>query len=192
MTMTVASDFPLLGEPLALDLVNTRVHRNAIEVDLLDSPAALTAWLLAERPRLAWVGAANGADLEAVRTLRGPIADLLLALRKRARPSADSIAAVNHALSNTAGPPRLSWTATRPQFTAPRARSRREALLHTLAADAVALVTGPDARRVRQCAHPDCILQFVARNPRRRWCSAELCGNRARVARHYLRQREAG
>jgi predicted RNA-binding Zn ribbon-like protein len=33
------------------------------------------------------------------------------------------------------------------------------------------------------------VLQFLARDPRRRWCSAAVCGNRARVSRHYFRYR---
>ncbi|MEV8411642.1 CGNR zinc finger domain-containing protein, partial [Streptomyces niveus] len=32
---------------------------------------------------------------------------------------------------------------------------------------------------------------FVRSHPRREWCSAD-CGNRARVARHYRRRRDAG
>jgi len=35
-------------------------------------------------------------------------------------------------------------------------------------------------------------LVFVAENPRRRWCSAAVCGNRVRVARHYARRAEGG
>ena len=65
------------------------------------------------------------------------------------------------------------------------------ALLGELAADAITVLTGPQAERLRQCANPDCILQFVADNPRQRWCSSALCGNRARVARHYRRHNEA-
>ncbi|TAM39549.1 MAG: hypothetical protein EPN58_13325 [Rhodanobacter sp.] len=81
------------------------------------------------------------------------------------------------------------WTAAGPKLVQPTAASRREVLLHALAADAVSVLTGPSAAQLRVCAHPDCVLQFVARNPRRRWCSAAVCGNRARVARHYQRQR---
>src|SRR6185437_1658316 len=136
-SMKSASRFLLLGEPLSLDLANTCIHRNGAAVDLLDSPAALGAWLHAEANRLHWTGPANAADWHAVRALR-------------------------------------------------------TALLGELAADAVALLTGPRATQLRKCANPDCILQFVADNPRRRWCSSAVCGNRARVARHYQRHHGAG
>jgi predicted RNA-binding Zn ribbon-like protein len=41
--------------------------------------------------------------------------------------------------------------------------------------------------RLRRCANPACSIIFVAINPRRSWCAPGVCGNRARVARHYRR-----
>lgn len=189
--MSATSGFLLLGEPLVLDLVNTCVRRNGTDVDLLDTPAALAAWLRVEHKRVAWTGPATATDLADVRALRDAIGQLLGALRKRRQPPMEAMDKINQALSNPAPQSRLAWTATGPHLALPPTRSKRCALLHTLAADAVALLTGPQAERLRECAHPDCILQFVARNARRRWCSGSLCGNRARVARHYLRQHEA-
>jgi predicted RNA-binding Zn ribbon-like protein len=48
---------------------------------------------------------------------------------------------------------------------------------------AAELLTGPDIGRVRQCGDAYCSWLFVdtSRNGSRRWCSMELCGNRARV-----------
>lgn len=189
--MIAASRFPLLGEPLVLDLVNTRVRRNSVAADLLDKPAALTAWLRAEHARLASTATADAADLGAVRTLRDAVGHLLRAKRERAQPPSAALGKVNRVLANPAARSRLTWNAAGPRSTPPTRRSRRGALLRALAADAVALLTGPQAERSRKCAHPDCVLQFVARNPRRRWCSDALCGNRARVARHYLRRHAA-
>lgn len=188
--MTTAPDFPLLGEPLALDLVNTRMRRDGAALDLLATPVALTAWLRAEHQRVAWTGRAAKPDLMAVQTLRDAIALLLQASSSNARPPTQALHTLNQALANSPPPLRLLWTATGPSLAPPAAGSRLVTLLRALATDAVSLLTGSDAGRVRICAHPDCILQFVARNPRRRWCSSTGCGNRARVAQHYLRQHE--
>jgi predicted RNA-binding Zn ribbon-like protein len=62
-------------------------------------------------------------------------------------------------------------------------RSRAE-----LALAAARLLSGPDARLLRACQGPGCVLYFRRDHPRRGWCSAG-CGNRARVARHYDRHR---
>lgn len=192
MPAFAATRFPLLGEPLALDLVNTQVRRQGETVDLLDTPAGLLAWLQCEHARLPWAGTVTRGDLTAVRELRDAVAALLDAAQQRTRGPAGALHRLNAALAHgRATPLQLDWSDTQPRLVAPRVRTQRGALLHALAADTVALLTGPNAKRVRQCAHPDCILRFVATNPRRRWCSTATCGNRARVARHYLRHHEA-
>lgn len=176
--------FPLLGEPLALDLVNTRIRDGVAIVDLLDTPVALAAWLQAERKRVSWTGPVVDEDLTAVQALRTAIDSLLRAQRAHARPAQAALRTVNRAVA-AAAQPKLVWAARGAALAKPPARARRDALLQAIAADAVAILTGPQATRLRTCAHPGCVLQFIARNPRRRWCVSAVCGNRARVARHY-------
>ena len=66
------------------------------------------------------------------------------------------------------------------------------AALATLARDAVDLFGGPLAGRIRMCAADDCGLLFVdtSRPGRRRWCSMERCGNRAKIRTHRARRGE--
>lgn len=186
LTMATTTRFPLLGEPLALDLVNTRVRSRGETIDLLDRPAALDAWLRAQRDRVTWTGRTRPADLEAVRALRGTL-DTLLRPRGRHAPPPAAIRSFNRVLAAPVPQPRLVWDGSAPRRSEPPARARRAILLHRIAMDALDLLDGPRAVRVRACAHPDCILLFVASDPRRRWCSSATCGNRARVARHYAR-----
>ncbi|MFE7760716.1 CGNR zinc finger domain-containing protein [Streptomyces sp. NPDC057438] len=63
-------------------------------------------------------------------------------------------------------------------------------LLSTVARDAVDLLTGPYADRIRMCAGDRCYLLYVdtSRPGRRRWCSMEHCGNRHKVRAHRIRQ----
>ncbi|MEO7068561.1 MAG: ABATE domain-containing protein [Rhodanobacter sp.] len=183
--MNTSSRFPLLGESLSLDLVNARVSQGGSMVDLLDTPAALNLWLRAQAKRLSWVGSASAADWRAVHALRDSIAELFRARREHDRPTAAAVAAVSDALSAPSARAQLVWTGNEPRLAPLSGRSRLSALLGELASDAVAVLTGPQAERLRLCANPDCVLQFVADNPRRQWCSSALCGNRARVARHY-------
>jgi predicted RNA-binding Zn ribbon-like protein len=188
--MAAGPGFLLLGEPLALDLVNTAVHRGGVDVDLLDTPLALRAWLAAEADRLPWSGPSDAADLLAVRALRDAISELLRARRHGVRPASAALRRVNAAILSPAPSSRLLWTVSGPRLAPSTLARKRGALLHALAVDALRLLTGRDADALRTCEHPDCVLQFVARNPRRRWCSTARCGNRARVARHYRRERD--
>ena len=58
-----------------------------------------------------------------------------------------------------------------------------------LAEAAIEFLTDYDLGRLRECAANDCVLLFYATHPKRRWCSADGCGNRERVRRHYQRHR---
>lgn len=185
----MADLFPLLGEPLALDLLNTRTRSGGQDVDLLDGPEALDSWLGAQATRTGWTGPATAEDLAAVRGLREAVRAVLSAAHRGVRPPAGGLATVNRALA-LGSSPSLGYTGG--WFTIDRATGRtRDALLHAVADSAAGLLVGPDLDRLRTCEHPECVLQFLAVNPRRRWCSAAGCGNRARVARHYSRQRRS-
>jgi predicted RNA-binding Zn ribbon-like protein len=65
-------------------------------------------------------------------------------------------------------------------------------LLSSVAADAIDVFGGPRAARLKRCEGTRCSLLFVdtSRSGRRRWCSMERCGNRAKVAAHRRRRRE--
>ncbi|MFJ8039910.1 CGNR zinc finger domain-containing protein [Kitasatospora sp. NPDC096147] len=182
---------PLTGEPLALDLLNTRPR----DGDRLADPAALRRWLELEHGRgLLEVPAVIGAaELAAVREVR----ELAVAAVGRARRGEPVPGAVLDALNARllAAPlvgellPGPGGAVLRRRRTGPAA-----ARLAGELAEAVAeLLSGPVLlASVRDCAAEDCELLFVPANPRRRWCSPATCGNRARVARHYRRQRDGG
>jgi predicted RNA-binding Zn ribbon-like protein len=57
--------------------------------------------------------------------------------------------------------------------------------LARIALSTLRLLQGPDLSRLRECQR--CSWLFVDRSKShgRRWCRADACGNRARVARHY-------
>jgi predicted RNA-binding Zn ribbon-like protein len=78
----------------------------------------------------------------------------------------------------------LIWASDRPV----------EAAFATIARDAIDLLTGPLAGRIRECAAPDCALLFVdsSRPGQRRWCAGEACGNRTRTKAYRQRRRERG
>jgi predicted RNA-binding Zn ribbon-like protein len=62
------------------------------------------------------------------------------------------------------------------------------AALAAIAREAIDLLSSPDRlARLRRCANPTCSMLFLAENKRRQWCTANICGNRTRVARHYER-----
>jgi len=60
-----------------------------------------------------------------------------------------------------------------------------------LAREAADLLARTDLRHVKACPGTHCGWLFVDPSGRRRWCTMEVCGNRAKARRHAERQRAA-
>ncbi|UED86688.1 CGNR zinc finger domain-containing protein [Streptomyces profundus] len=173
---------PLIGEPLSLDLLNTRWRLTAVTEDLLTDVAGLAVWLrsngLDERCP------ADEATLGAVRQARDALAD---AVRAPADPTPATLSRVNAVLAR--GQLHRSLT---PEGPAERAGTDSPAWLPAwLATDDYLRLLRVDPTRIRACANEGCLLHFfdTSQNRRRRWCSMAVCGNRAKAARHYARGR---
>jgi predicted RNA-binding Zn ribbon-like protein len=185
--------FPLTGEPLVLDLVNTRPRTPEGPVDLLSTPAQLRAWLRVQADRL--TGSAGGAvptgrDLARVQAVREHAAAAVGCARHGVQPPTAALHGLELALQAAPLRRRLAWDGTAVTSTARRTGSLGARLAAELAESAAALLTDPAAvAEVRECAAPDCVLLFRPAHPRRRWCSATRCGNRVRVARYYRRHK---
>lgn len=178
---------PLVGEPLAVDLLNT-VWRDAHgEHDLLSDTAGLELWLTVHEFGGAPVSEATRLALvEAREALRRHVVGLLA---PATAPPASAVADLNAVLAHGGlarhledggpatrivvdDPARLpAWTAV-------------EDYLQLLARD---------KNRLRRCGDAACVLHFfdVSKRGDRRWCSMAGCGNRAKAARHYARTRQA-
>jgi len=164
---------PLVGEPLALELVNTRWVESGQWVDLFDEPEGMDRWMTSS-------GIADTSDTsdEALREARAALREVL------DRPGDEPEARLNRVLARGAVIPVLRRGAPGDEIVVDAGwRVAWEAAQNLL----TLLGTQPD--RVRQCAHPDCVLYFfdVSRNGTRRWCSMDTCGARFKAARHYKR-----
>lgn len=172
--MTYSRGYPirLIGGRLALDFVNTAdwtedgqiVHEKI--ADLADLERWLEALDLKEvRPV---------ADLKDLLLFRSDLRDLLLG---RGDPSI-----LNAVQQIEIGPDRQSTTAFRDQPLKP---------ILAISASSI-LSDGRERARVKLCPGENCGWLFLdeTKNSRRRWCSMESCGNRAKAARHYARRTE--
>ncbi|WP_338696512.1 CGNR zinc finger domain-containing protein [Streptomyces sp. Q6] len=167
---------PLTGEPLALDLLNTRWHQDGELHDLLADEAGLGVWLRAN-------GLDFAADATTLRHTLGARDALLAAVDGVDGAAAQVDATLRHgrirATLTARGPGEV------PEFRDPARGPGWLAARNYLEL----LSTAPD--RIRACAHEACLLHFfdTSRNGTRRWCSMALCGNRAKASRHYARAR---
>jgi predicted RNA-binding Zn ribbon-like protein len=135
-------------------------------------------------------GAATTAEFKAAIALREALHLTFAAIAHSEAPPEGALEriAVDHAEASAAaelvagdGAWRLDWPVSEPR------RVRFAAV-----ADAVALLADPERlARVRQCPGRNCGWLFLDVSGRRHWCSMATCGSRAKMRRHYARQRGA-
>jgi predicted RNA-binding Zn ribbon-like protein len=170
-----------------LDFAMTRVGRYSdAPIDLVDSPGQLRAWLT--EWGLAPVGRVTADDVETARSLREALHRLARAAASDTEATPGDVRVVDARLASDA-PLRLhhSGAILRPN----RPRTTEEALAR-LARQAVDDLTGPHPARLRACGDDECSGIFLDPTGRRRWCSDERCGVKARVRAHRERKRASG
>ncbi len=182
-------DFHFLAGRLCLDLVATVGERWRRAFERMPQPADLDRWLARSSLGLEGV-AATAVDLDDAHRLREAIDRAARGLPRGRSPDAADLAIVNDIATRPALAPQLvpgGGIAWAEPVSAPAA-------LATVARDAVALLGGPDAGRVRECARDDCALLFVdaSRPGTRRWCSMQGCGNRTKTASYRRRKGSRG
>lgn len=120
--------------------------------------------------------------------LAEPEADALL--REAAR-RLEALAALNAAATRVLGKARLAPAGGRYRWA--WGGEGLEVPLWAVARSAAELLTSQELDRVRVCEGHGCDWVFLdaSRAGRRRWCSMENCGNRAKARRHYQRERAA-
>ncbi|AKZ53060.1 hypothetical protein SAM23877_7658 [Streptomyces ambofaciens ATCC 23877] len=178
---------PLTGEPLAIDLLNTRWIDATGRHDLLDSLDGTALWLNTPLVRDALGGARVPAGRDTQERLRQARAALDEAVADPAHPTPAAVTAVNDVLAHgrlrqVLGP---GGPATMPEVANPAWLPGWAAVTDFLRL----MADRPD--RIRACGNPQCVLHFydVSKNGTRRWCSMSGCGNRAKAQRHYARHR---
>ena len=144
------------------------------------------AWWELQSSRLPHDDVPSTADTD---RLRAGLREVIEARIDGRPPTAEAIGVVNEYAESASPVPRLRIDGIDLALeTVWRQRGTGNARLAAIARDAIELVT--DARasaRLRRCANPTCTMVFLADNPRRVWCAANVCGNRMRVARHHRR-----
>ncbi len=175
---------------LCLELLTTGGPGPYRRYEALHLPADLAIW--AKRSRLTPTPDLEISDAEVAdaRRLRDALFRAALAQTRGEPPAPGDLEAINEAATCPPLAPVIGPGGRRRWAGAPSGTQ----LLATVARDAVELLTGPFAHRIRTCAAEDCHLVYVDTSPpgRRRWCSMEHCGNRQKVRALRARHSEGG
>jgi predicted RNA-binding Zn ribbon-like protein len=172
-----------LGDPLAIDLVNTVRRRGWQFTELIQSPDDLRDWLDREQDRVTAPAEVDDDLVTRFLALRDHALDLLRAAAAGQPWPAEAIAAVN-ALALAAPSTRLLTGEPGGYRTQPVTEADPAGrLLGDLAAAMVDLLTGPDAPGLTLCDAPGCGHLYLRHRPNQQWCNP-ACGTRARTDRH--------
>ena len=170
-----------------LDLLGTRGYVfSADPVERVGDAARLSEFLAAvgltpaRRP--------TAEDVARLHDLREALRAVALAVVDGRAPAQADLAAVRAYADRDAGPLDLQRT---PRLRRRAPRDVGEAL-DRLARQALEHLAGPQHADVHACADPGCRKLFLDPGGRRRWCSAQTCGTKARVRALRERRRAAG
>ncbi|HTV87175.1 MAG TPA: ABATE domain-containing protein [Dyella sp.] len=171
--------FQFNGGRLSLDLAGTLRIRACGTEDELELPGTPGRWLDAAALTDGEMLLSESQEAE-LRALRDAIKGTIEAARSQRPLPGHYVAMLNRAA--TVGIP-APWLDTITGLSTHRTHRPFKAALSLLARDAIKLVSGPDLRHVKACALSDCRALFLdeSQSCRRRWCSMDRCGSRAKV-----------
>lgn len=176
---------------LCLEFANTRYWRGqATPTETLGTPEDLAGWAAANVSKEARPPARR--EFERALELRETIYRLFDAAAHDKPPASRDLQSLNAALAEA--PTRTKLRKDREGF-AWEVEMKSSTAVGQLAPvlwSAGDLLAGPQLARVRRCANPECGWLFLddSRAGKRRWCSMQSCGNRAKARRHYHKSKE--
>ncbi|MBB3126991.1 putative RNA-binding Zn ribbon-like protein [Paenibacillus rhizosphaerae] len=190
MTLNNTGSFPLVSGHPSLDLVNTQLVRRGIRHDLLVRPDDLTAWLdvlnmkeslpsLKHEPSVITEEALNK-----VKHFRGVVRDMYERLADGQEVTRSWIRLMEECIANAP----LSYHFIDGRLVPVPLGSDVDAVLSLVALDALQLLGAGELAYLHRCSNPECVLLYVDRSGRRKWCSMKICGNRIKVARNQAKK----
>jgi predicted RNA-binding Zn ribbon-like protein len=196
--------FDLSGDALCLDFVNTLPDRPRASDERLASWRDLVRWAgeagaapRAELRQLARQAARHPARAEAVHRRAIALRECLFRVFStvadgRAAPAAD-LALLNASLDEALKHLRVEARRGGYDWTWASDGSSLARVLWPVVRSAADLLVSPERQHLRECQSPDCSWLFVdrSRTKRRRWCSMQTCGNRAKARRFHERRRRS-
>ena len=190
--MTVRDFLFISGDP-ALDFVNTEIVRDGEPVDLLESREALADWLTAAGilPRERARAAATPAALAGVLELRTSLREVASHMASGKPPRRADVAVIDGHLHRGHGSLTLQQREGRMVSAFEPDPAVADDPRYLLARAAATFLAMADPGRIHACQGAKCILFFydVTKSGTRRWCSMSGCGNRAKAAEHYRKQK---
>ncbi|PGA99626.1 CGNR zinc finger domain-containing protein [Bacillus toyonensis] len=189
--MQETKQFPLISGNLSLDLVNTELVRRGQRYDLLITDEDVLEWLRVVKENIPF-------DNEKVLQGRmNQVTSSILEIREVLRKQFEAIAD-QHEISNDFIA-YLEKQIEKAPFTYKVIEQRlvpipvgeiEDVLVSLIAFDTLTLIAENKLISLKRCSNPDCVLLFIDKSGKRKWCSMKICGNRKKVEKFQNRKSE--
>lgn len=192
------SKFVIATDNLALNLVNTQIMRYKKKIELINDETDLLSWILIQKKLTSSVPKKHQLDIlestvrtqditEKVLKLREVIGSELQHFMNHEISLENWISDINKKLHNL---PFTSRIVDKEHVLVPYNSTGYRAFLSVIYLSLSELIENEDIKKLKHCANPECILIFLDKTGRRKWCSMDICGNRNKSKKFTKKQKE--
>lgn len=181
--------FIFIANNIGVDFINTELIYYGENVDLLKDSHTLSQW--GDEANLAIDTKSERINLITALELRAALKKSFIAIIDGHKIPDEALTTINQHLPNYSTPQILQLKKKNYVLQSKYKKLTFSNFLGCIAHESASLLSSTQSKRLKRCCNPDCILLFVdtSRAQKRRWCSMELCGNRAKAAKHYKKTR---
>ncbi|AKE15368.1 MULTISPECIES: CGNR zinc finger domain-containing protein [Bacillus] len=186
--------FPLISGNLSLDLVNTELVRRGQRYDLLITNEDILEWLHVIKVNLPFWNEKTFIRIqERTNQVTSSILEVREVLRKQFEAIADQQEISNDFityLEKQIEKAPFTYKIIEQQLVSIPVGEIEDILASLIAFDALTLIAENKLIFLKRCSNPDCVLLFIDKSGKRKWCSMKICGNRKKVAKFQDRKFE--
>ncbi|UUI84325.1 CGNR zinc finger domain-containing protein [Bacillus halotolerans] len=179
------AQFPLITQNLSLDLVNTEIISYDKRHDLIQSEKDLMTWfeIMGETaPFLISLTLQEvRGQLQRIHQFRAELRKHFERIAEGSEPSSPAFIAF---LQDQIAAAPFSYQIIDDKLARIPNGKPDDSILSLIAYDALWLIHTKEIQQLKRCANDKCILLFLDKTGRRKWCSMKICGNRHKVSRH--------
>ncbi|WP_157418327.1 CGNR zinc finger domain-containing protein [Bacillus cereus] len=186
--------FPLISGNLSLDLVNTELVRRGQRYDLLITDEDVLEWLHVIKVNLPFW---NEKTLIGIQKRMNQVTSSILEIREILRKQFEAIADQQKIsndfityLEKQIEKAPFTYKIIEQQLVSIPVGEIEDVLASLIAFDALALIAENKLIFLKRCSNPECVLLFIDKSGKRKWCSMKICGNRKKVAKFQDRKFE--
>ncbi|WP_163093122.1 CGNR zinc finger domain-containing protein [Bacillus cereus] len=186
--------FPLISGNLSLDLVNTELVRRGQRYDLLITDEDVLEWLHVIKVNLSFW---NEKTLIGIQKRMNQVTSSILEIREVLRKQFEAIADQQKIsndfityLEKQIEKAPFTYKIIEQQLVSIPVGEIEDVLASLIAFDALTLIAENKLIFLKRCSNPECVLLFIDKSGKRKWCSMKICGNRKKVAKFQDRKFE--